>query len=150
MRSIRSSSEEFKSLKDFVVDNLLCAGRQSYYQRIVIVVKHKLNINMKSIYMSLCTETNKNVLEDKLTGLFIIYRTYGILLLEGSEAVLGKFIGKLEEKQEECLERSKIVSIYNNANQVTENKFQSKSPEFNALLFFSGFSTKSSQEWENR
>lgn len=112
---------ELKSLRDFVVDNLLCAGRQSYYQRIVIVSKHKKNPNMKSIYMNLCTETNKNVLEDKLTGLFLIYRHFGVLLLEGSESVLGKFISKLAGKKEECLEASKIVSIYNNANQVGIN-----------------------------
>lgn len=113
---------ELKSLRDFVVDNLLCAGRQSYYQRIVIVSKHKKNANMKSIYMNLCTETNKNVLEDKLTGLFLIYRHFGVLLLEGPESVLGKFITKLAAKEEECLEESKIVSIYNNANQVGVNQ----------------------------
>lgn len=111
-------STELKSLKDFVVDNLLCAGRRSYYQRIVIVSKHKLNVNMKSTYLNLCTETNKNVVEDKLTGLLFIYRQYGVLLLEGSESILGKFITKLAAKADQCFEISKIVSIYNNANQV--------------------------------
>lgn len=119
-RLVRSG--DLKSLRDFVVDNLLCAGRQSYYQRIVIVSKHKLTANMRNIYTSLYTETNKNVLEDKMTGLFLIYRQFGVLLLEGSEAVLGKFIGKLASVQEKCLVASKIVSIYNNANQVRKTQ----------------------------
>lgn len=114
----RVRSGDLKSLKDFVVDNLLCAGRQSYYQRIVIVSKHKLNNNMRTVYSNLYTETNKNVLEDKMTGLFLIYRQFGILLLEGSEAVLGKFCTKLAAVQDQCLDASMIVSIYNNANQV--------------------------------
>lgn len=116
-RRVRSGGD-LKSLKDFVVDNLLCAGRQTYYQRIVIVSKHKLNRNMRTIYSNLFTETNKNVVEDKLTGLFLIYRQFGILLLEGCEAVLGKFTTKLNAVFEQCLDESKIVSIYNNANQV--------------------------------
>lgn len=123
----RVRSGDLKSLKDFVVDNLLCAGRQSYYQRIVIVSKHKLNNNMRTVYSNLYTETNKNVLEDKMTGLFLIYRQFGILLLEGSEAVLGKFCTKLAAVQDKCLDASMIVSIYNNANQVNgHNWIQSR------------------------
>ena len=114
----RVRSGDLKSLKDFVVDNLLCAGRQSYYQRIIIVSKHRVNSNMRNSYISVVTETNKNVVEDKMSGLFLIYRQFGILLLEGSEAVLGKCLGKLAAIKEECFEESKVVSIYNNANQV--------------------------------
>ena len=116
IRRVRSG--DLKSLKDFVVDNLLCAGRQSYYQRIIIVSKHRVNSNMRNSYISVFTETNKNVVEDKMSGLFLIYRQFGILLLEGSEAVLGKGLGKLAAIKEECFEESKVVSIYNNANQV--------------------------------
>lgn len=115
-RRIRSG--DLKSLKDFVVDNLLCAGRQSYYQRIIIVSKHKENTNMRSVYSNMFIETNKNVVEDKMTGLFLIYRHFGIVLIEGSEAVLGKFINKLTAVEGKYLEASKIVAIYNNANQV--------------------------------
>lgn len=124
--SRRVRSGELKSLKDFVVDNLLCAGRQSYYQRIIIVSKHKMDSNMRSIYTNLYAETNKNVLEDKMTGLFLIYRQFGVLLLEGSEAVLGKFIAKLSAIEEQCLDQSNIVAIYNNANQVNSKKISNK------------------------
>lgn len=117
----RIRSVELKSLKDFAEDNLLCAGRNSYYQRIVIVSKHKSTSNMKNTYLNMCTETNKNVQEDKLTGLILIYRQYGVLLLEGSESILGKFINKMTAKKEQSLEASKIVIIYNNANQVVHN-----------------------------
>lgn len=111
-------SGELKSLKDFAVDNILCAGRNSYYQRIVIVSKHKLSCNMKNTYLSLCSESNRNVQEDKLTGLVLIYRQYGVLLFEGPEVVLGKIIAKIATKKEQCVEASKIIIIYNNANQV--------------------------------
>lgn len=123
----RVRSGDLKSLRDFVEDNLLCAGRQSYYQRIIIVSKHKQNSNMRNIYTTVYTETNKNVLEDKMTGLFLIYRHFGVILVEGSEAVLGKFITKLTAVQEECLVASLIVAIYNNANQVNSISLQNTS-----------------------
>lgn len=73
---------------------------------------------MRSVYSNMFMETNKNVVEDKMTGLFLIYRHFGIVLIEGSEAVLGKFINKLTAVEDKYLEASKIVAIYNNANQV--------------------------------
>lgn len=85
-----------------------------------------MDSNMRSIYTNLYAETNKNVLEDKMTGLFLIYRQFGVLLLEGSEAVLGKFIAKLSAIEEQCLDQSKIVAIYNNANQVNSQKISNK------------------------
>lgn len=114
------SAAKRKSLRDFVVDNLQCAGRQrTYFQRIVAVSKHKPNSNMKHVYLDLTADVNKNAQEEKLSGLILVYRHFIILMLEGCEVLIGNYFKLLAAKTKDTLEGSKIVLVYNNSNQVS-------------------------------
>lgn len=51
-------------------------------------------------------------------GLFLNYVGYSIHMIEGTEEEIGKYLRKLTEKYSTIMEKSKIVLVYNNANQV--------------------------------
>lgn len=53
-----------------------------------------------------------------LLGLFLNYVGYSVHMIEGPEEEIGKYLKKLTEKYSSILEKSKIVLVYNNANQV--------------------------------
>lgn len=103
---------------DYVEDNMLCAGRQTYFQRIIFAVKHKTGKPVKNSFVDFSLEVNRNAGDDKMSGLVLIYKLHSVHMIEGSENVLGRYLTKLAMVSIENFECSKIVMIYNNANQV--------------------------------
>lgn len=58
-----------RTVADHVRDNMLCAGRRSYFQRIIYIGKHiKEDVNIKDVYNNIINDVNKNAPEELLSG----------------------------------------------------------------------------------
>ena len=108
-----------------IQNNLICAGRQSYHQRIIFAARHKnvavsmSGAGLKECFSNLVHEANRDVDADKLTGLALIGDTHTIQMVEGSEECIGKFMWKLANASEELFRASRMILVYNNANRVS-------------------------------
>lgn len=62
--------QDRRTLSDHVQDNMMCAGRKNYFQRIIYVIQVKENtINIaKEIFNQIVMDVNKNSFGDTLTG----------------------------------------------------------------------------------
>ncbi|XP_059614869.1 uncharacterized protein LOC132260639 [Phlebotomus argentipes] len=123
--SSNPSLQHRKTLLSHIRDNMSCAGRKTYFQRIIFVAKHapgKDIIDVKDFYVDFSNEVNKNASDDKLTGLVLIYKTFTVQMIEGSEIILGRYMVRLAAKEAEIYETSRVVLIYNNTNQRIFNK----------------------------
>lgn len=119
--SSNPSLQHRKTLLSHIRDNMSCAGRKTYFQRIIFVAKHAPGreiLDVKDFYVDFSNEVNKNASDDKLTGLVLIYKKFTVQMIEGSEIILGRYMVKLAAKEAELYEKSRVVLIYNNTNQV--------------------------------
>lgn len=109
-----------RTLANIVRDNLLCAGRHSYYQRIVYVAKHKAVIEphkIKEPFNRIIKEIYRYPTDDHLGGLFIGHENYSLHMLEGSDELIGNYFQHLSKVADELFEKSRVVLVYNNINQ---------------------------------
>lgn len=114
-----------RTVADHVKDNMLCAGKQSYHQRIMFVAKHRqsdrkdLFKEIRKLLNKLVITSNQAAASDKLTGLMIFYAGYSGYLLEGGEENIGNFMKSLNDIGKDVFADSKVVLIYNNSNRVS-------------------------------
>ncbi|GAB0089964.1 uncharacterized protein DMENIID0001_045930 [Sergentomyia squamirostris] len=123
--SSNPSLQHRKTLLSHIQDNMSCAGRKTYFQRIIFLAKHCVGrdiVDVKDFYVDFSTEVNKNASDDKLTGLVLIYKNYTVQMIEGSEIILGRYMVRLAAKEKDLYDNSRVVLIYNNANQRIFNK----------------------------
>jgi hypothetical protein len=109
-----------RTLANIVRDNMLCAGRRSYYQRIIYVAKHKVVIEphkIKDPFNKIIKEIYKYPTDEHLGGLFIGHEDYTIHMLEGSDELIGNYFRLLSKTADEIFEKSRVVLVYNNINQ---------------------------------
>lgn len=113
------------TLFEHVQNNLLCNGRQTYYQRIIYVASHKNSASLsvcsdrlKLFLLNLINTINKDSTDDKLTGLLLTYDTHSIHMLEGPEDCMAKYFGCFRDEMDKFFKNTKIVLVYNNINQV--------------------------------
>lgn len=109
-----------RTLANHVRDNMLCAGRRSYFQRVIYVAKHKAVIEphkIKEPFTRVIKEVYKYPTEDYLGGLLIGHDMYSIHMLEGSDELIGNYFRHLSKPAEELFEKSRVVLLYNNINQ---------------------------------
>lgn len=109
-----------RTLAKIVSDNLLCAGRNSYYQRIIYLAKHKSVIEphkIKEPFNRIIKEIYKYPTDDHLGGLFIGHEHYSLHMVEGSDELIGNYFQHLAKTADEIFEKSRVVLVYNNINQ---------------------------------
>lgn len=110
-----------RTLANHVRDNMLCCGRRSYYQRIIYIAKHKKPIEVHRIkdpFMNIIKEVYKAVPDERFGGLMLGHDKYTLHMLEGSDDLIGKYCTLLTKLGAEIFEKSKVVLVYNNVNQV--------------------------------
>lgn len=114
-----------RTVADHVKDNMLCAGKQNYHQRIIFVAHH-LHTDKKDRFKEIKKMINKLVISanqaatsDKLTGMMMFYSMYSVYLLEGGEENIGIFLQSLNDNVNE-FDASRVVLIYNNSNRVSK------------------------------
>lgn len=121
------SFQSRRTLAHHVQDNMQCAGKQSYYQRIIFVVRHKIDnvdniqhqhLNVKRTISPVLVQINKKVDQEKITGLCLIYNTHSVYMLEGPEENLAKALHAIIDCTINLFDQCKIVLVYNNINQV--------------------------------
>lgn len=109
-----------RTLANHVRDNMLCAGRRSYFQRVIYVAKHRAVIEphkIKEPFTRVIKEVYKYPTDDYLGGLLIGHDMYSIHMLEGSDELIGNYFRHLSKTADELFEKSRVVLVYNNINQ---------------------------------
>ena len=109
-----------RTLANHVRDNMLCAGRRSYYQRVIYLAKHKSVIEphkIKEPFNRIIKEIYKYPTDDFLGGLLIGHDKFSLHMLEGSDELIGKYFQHLSQIADELFEKSRVVLVYNNINQ---------------------------------
>lgn len=120
-----SSFLNIPTLFQHVQNNLMCAGRHSYFIRVLTVVSYRNSAivlgpeKMREIFAEIVGGVNRETIIDKLTGLFLVYESHAIQLAEGSEDCVGKFTKRFHRLSTEFFKDAKIVFVYNNVNQVS-------------------------------
>lgn len=121
----QSGLQSMPSLFQHVQNNLMCAGRHSYFVRIVLAISYRNNATvlgqdkMRDHISEHVTSVNREVAVDKLTGLILIYSTHCVLMVEGSEDCVGKLTKRLNRLAADLFKEARIVLVYNNMNQVS-------------------------------
>lgn len=108
-----------RTLADHVKDNMLCAGKVSYHQRVIFVASHAIGtdpIQLKLSVEQLAKSVNRSAGQsEEITGLVVVYNTHSMYMLEGSEKCIGQFAKLL---QCSVFKQNRVALVYNNANQV--------------------------------
>lgn len=115
------SFQNRRTLAGHVRDNMLCMGRRTYYQRIIYIARHKTVIEphkIKEPFNKIIKEVYKYPTDDRLGGLLIGHEMYTIHMLEGSDELIGNYFQHLAKVADELFEKSCVVLVYNNINQV--------------------------------
>ncbi|KAG5676236.1 hypothetical protein PVAND_006085 [Polypedilum vanderplanki] len=114
------SFQSRRTLANHVRDNMMCAGRRSYYQRVIYLARHKTIIEphkIKEPFNKIIKEIYKYPTEDRLGGLLIGHDMYTMHMLEGNDELIGNFFKHLSNVADELFEKSRVVLVYNNINQ---------------------------------
>lgn len=108
-----------RTLNDVVKFNMQTIGRQFYYQRIILITKHNntsapflKDVFAKPINKSKCTNG-----DEKMTGLFILFDSITVQILEGPEEMLNLYFQMLTQLEGTHIRQSRIVLVYTNINQ---------------------------------
>lgn len=115
-----------RTVADHVKDNMLCAGKQNYHQRIIFVTHHIQTDKkdrfkeIRKILNKLVITSNQAATSDKLTGMMMFCSMYSVYLLEGGEDNIGNFMKSLNDIANDLFDASRVVLIYNNSNRVSK------------------------------
>ncbi|XP_041771564.1 uncharacterized protein LOC121593359 [Anopheles merus] len=112
------SFQNRRTLADHVKDNMLCAGRKRYFQRIVYVGRHPkvTGMTLRDRFLKLIKELQEcTVCEIKLFGLMINFDGYTVHMVESAEETVGEYLRTLAAA--DLFEESRVVLVYNNINQ---------------------------------
>ncbi len=113
-----------RTVADHVKDNMLCAGKQKYHQRIIFAVRHQQSDkkdrfkDIRKTLNKLVISSNQAATSDKLTGLMMFYSAHSVYLMEGGEDNIGNFMKSLKDIAKEYFDVARVVLIYNNSNRV--------------------------------
>uniref|UniRef100_A0A182P5K8 BLUF domain-containing protein n=1 Tax=Anopheles epiroticus TaxID=199890 RepID=A0A182P5K8_9DIPT len=112
------SFQNRRTLADHVKDNMLCAGRKSYFQRIVYVGRHPkvTGMTLRDRFLKLIKELQERTTNEiKLFGLMINFDGYTVHMVESAEETVGEYMHTLAASG--LFEESRVVLVYNNINQ---------------------------------
>lgn len=115
-----------RTLANHVRDNQLVFGRKSYFQRVIYLAKHKTVLEphkIKDPFNKIIKEIYKYPMDDcRLGGLLVGHDMYSVHMLEGSDELIGNYFQHLAKVSDELFEKSRVVLVYNNINQVCIGK----------------------------
>lgn len=126
-----------RTVADHVKDNMLCAGKQNYHQRIIFVAHHTQTDKkdrfkeIRKMLNKLVITSNQAASSDKLTGLMLFYSEFSVYLLEGGEDNIGNFMKSVNDIANDFIADGKVVLIYNNSNRVSNVILSEASSEVN-------------------
>ncbi|XP_053663124.1 uncharacterized protein LOC128712254 [Anopheles marshallii] len=112
------SFQNRRTLADHVKDNMLCAGRKRYFQRIVYVGRHPkvTGMTLRDRFLKLIKDMQEcTTNEIKLFGLMINFDGYTVHMVESAEETVGEYMDTLAAC--DLFEASRVVLVYNNINQ---------------------------------
>uniref|UniRef100_A0A182S5D4 BLUF domain-containing protein n=1 Tax=Anopheles funestus TaxID=62324 RepID=A0A182S5D4_ANOFN len=112
------SFQNRRTLADHVKDNMLCAGRKRYFQRIVYVGRHPkvTGMTLRDRFLKLIKDLQEcTTNEIKLFGLMINFDGYTVHMVESAEETIGEYMHTLAAC--DLFEDSRVVLVYNNINQ---------------------------------
>lgn len=115
------SFQNRRTLANHVRDNMMCGGRRSYHQRVIYVAHHRTVIEphrIKDPFNKIIKEIYKYPTDDRLGGLLISHDMYSIHMLEGNDELIGNYFKQLSKIADELFDKSRVVLVYNNINQV--------------------------------
>ncbi|XP_055534691.1 uncharacterized protein LOC129724093 [Wyeomyia smithii] len=116
--AVLPSFQNRRTLADHVKDNMLCAGRKSYFQRIVYVGRHpKVSaMTIRDRFLKVIKEMQEKTFNEvKLFGLMINFDEYSMHMIESAEETIGEYMRYLADS--DLFECSRVVLVYNNINQ---------------------------------
>ncbi|XP_058055884.1 uncharacterized protein LOC131207287 [Anopheles bellator] len=112
------SFQNRRTLADHVKDNMLCAGRKSYFQRIVYVGRHPkvTGMTLRDRFLKLIKDIQETTTNEiKLFGLMINFDGYTVHMIESAEETIGEYMQQLVTS--DLFDDSRVVLVYNNINQ---------------------------------
>ncbi|XP_052862614.1 uncharacterized protein LOC128269247 [Anopheles cruzii] len=112
------SFQNRRTLADHVKDNMLCAGRKSYFQRIVYVGRHPkvTGMTLRDRFLKLIKDIQETTANEiKLFGLMINFDGYTVHMIESAEETIGEYMKQLVTS--DLFDDSRVVLVYNNINQ---------------------------------
>ncbi|XP_050076271.1 uncharacterized protein LOC126563670 [Anopheles maculipalpis] len=112
------SFQNRRTLADHVKDNMLCAGRKRYFQRIVYIGRHPkvTGMTLRDRFLKLIKDMQESTTNEiKLFGLMINFDGYTVHMVESAEETVGEYMHTLAAS--DLFEASRVVLVYNNINQ---------------------------------
>ncbi|ETN59428.1 hypothetical protein AND_008977 [Anopheles darlingi] len=113
------SFQNRRTLADHVKDNMLCAGRKNYFQRIVYVGRHPkvTGMTLRDRFLKLIKEIQEATTNEiKLFGLMINFDGYTVHMIESAEETIGEYMQHLATTSG-LFDASRVILVYNNINQ---------------------------------
>lgn len=108
-----------QTLNDVVQFNMQTIGRQFYYQRIVLITQHNNTSApfLKDVFAKPINKSKCTVGDEKMTGLFILFDSYTVQILEGPEEMLNLYFQALAPLVPQIIRKARIVLNFTNINQ---------------------------------
>ncbi|XP_053672707.1 uncharacterized protein LOC128723029 [Anopheles nili] len=113
------SFQNRRTLADHVKDNMLCAGRKRYFQRIVYIGRYKKmsGATLRERFGKVVKDVQeRTTTEIKLFGLMLSCDDYTMHMIESAEETIGEYMHQLA-KVEDLSVDTRVVLVYNNINQ---------------------------------
>lgn len=110
-----------KTIADYVRENMQKAGRKTFFQRVILVTANQEDLefeDLKSKIDEIVDHCNHNLNHEIISGVYIFYKNYSVLMIEGSEQSVAKFTQSLSNIEEEIYSEAKVLLVQNNINRV--------------------------------
>lgn len=110
-----------KTIADYVKENMVQAGRKTFFQRVIVVSANREDLDLEDLKLKInmiADSCSKNLNHETVTGVYIFYKNYSVLMMEGSEQCVCWFMKGLADIEENLYTSAKILLVQNNINRV--------------------------------
>lgn len=110
-----------KTIADYVRENMAQAGRKTFFQRVIVVCANLENLEFDDLKLkvnAIVEVCNQNLNNEVLTGIYIFYKNYSVLMVEGSEECVSRFLKGFSEIEGEFYSEEKLLLVQNNIRKV--------------------------------
>nr|CAI5833950.1 unnamed protein product [Callosobruchus analis] len=100
-----------KTLYDIFMENLQTLNRVTFIHRVIYAGKHKSSTQLPIIFKTIINGVNNEYYRERLTGFLLIYSTFFIHVVEGSEDAILKHLSILLESPDhsDCVGETKLL-----------------------------------------